>query len=374
VSYRPTACPDCLRRARLLAHLAPYIEKRLAHSAKGRLATQLLSLANEDLVAAVVPEAGAQLLAQVAAVSEDELRTELAESSYWCCCRHDPQFPVALRETPGAPWALFGGGDPLLLARLCTDGAVAIVGSRRASSYGREVARTLGRDLAHAGLAVVSGLAFGIDACAHRGALDAGTTVAVLGCGVDVPYPASHRSLWRRICEDGLVISELPLGSAPWRWTFPARNRIVAALAGMTIVVEAAERSGSLVTANLAADLGRDLGAVPGPVNSRGSAGTNALLAGGACLIREAQDALDAMLGAGVRRARPTGPQLNRDQRAVLASLNNGAQSVEEIASDADLPREEARRGLESLSALGYVDVHSTFRYSPSGLEPPAAG
>ncbi len=306
MSYHPTACPDCLRRARLLAHLAPYMEKHLARSAKGRLARQLLSLGNEDLVAAVAPDAPSQMLADVAAASADELQTELANSSYWCCCRHDPQFPVALGQTPGGPWALFGSGDPLLLARLRPEGAVAIVGSRRSSTYGREVGRALGRDLAGAGLAVISGLAFGIDSCAHRGALEAGTTVAVLGCGADVPYPASHRSLWRRISEDGLAISELPLGCSPWRWTFPARNRIVAALAGMTIVVEAAERSGSLVTADLAADLGRDVGAVPGPVNSRGSAGTNALLAGGACLVREAQDVLDAMLRSGVTRvARP---------------------------------------------------------------------
>jgi DNA processing protein len=349
------------------------MEKCLARSAKGRLATQLLRLGNEDLAAAVAPDIASQLLEHVAAVSDDELQTEIAESSHWCCCQHDPQFPAVLGQTPGAPWALFGSGDPLRLARLHPKGAVAIVGSRRADTYGRELARTLGRDLAGAGLAVISGLAFGIDSCAHRGALEAGTTAAVLGCGVDVPYPASHRSLWRRICEEGLVISELPLGSTPWRWTFPARNRIVAALAAMTIVVEAAERSGSLVTADLAADLGRDIGAVPGPVNSRGSAGTNALLSKGACLIRDAQDVLDAMLGPGVKRAGPAGPQPGRTQREVLAALKDGAQSLEEIVGDTDLPREEARRGLDSLAALGYVEVHSTFRYRPSGLEPPLA-
>jgi DNA protecting protein DprA len=143
------------------------------------------------------------------------------------------------------PWALFGSGDPLLLSRL---------------RPGCEIARTLGHDLARAGLTVISGLAFGIDACAHRGALEAGATAAVLGCGADICYPANHRSLWRRISENGLVISEMPLGSSPWRWIFPARNRIVAALAGMTVVVEAAQRSGSLITANLAADLGRTSG------------------------------------------------------------------------------------------------------------------
>jgi DNA processing protein len=144
---------------------------------------------------------------------------------------------------------------------------------------------------------VVSGLAFGIDGCAHRGALEAGLTVAVLGCGPDIAYPASHRSLWRQIAEQGLVLSELPPGTGAWRWTFPARNRIVAGLCGMTVVVEAARRSGSLVTADLAADHGRDVGAVPGPVNSRVSAGPNDLLAAGACLVREARDVLDVVAG-----------------------------------------------------------------------------
>jgi DNA processing protein len=175
---------------------------------------------------------------------------------------------------------------------------VAVVGSRRATSYGREVARELGRDLAREHVVVVSGLAFGIDGCAHRGALEAGTTVAVLGCGPDIAYPASHRSLWRQVAERGLVLSELSPGAGPWRWTFPARNRIVAGLCGMTVVVEAAWRSGSMITANLAADLGRELGAVPGPVSSRASAGTNELLAGGACVVRDASDVLEVLDGA----------------------------------------------------------------------------
>ena len=203
---------------------------------------------------------------------------------------------TALREAPNAPWALIGRGDPVMLEGLEPSKTVTIVGARRATTYGREVARELGRELAGAGMVVVSGLAFGVDACAHRGALDAGRTFAVLGCGSDIAYPAAHHSLWRRTCERGLVLSELPPGASPWRWTFPARNRIMAALAGMTVVVEAAERSGSLITAEAAADLGRQLGAVPGPVTSRTSAGPNGLLAGGAHVIREAQDVLDAML------------------------------------------------------------------------------
>jgi DNA processing protein len=175
-------------------------------------------------------------------------------------------------------------------------GVVTIVGSRRATSYGREVARSLANELGSAGAVVVSGLAFGIDACAHRGALDAGApNVAVLGCGPDVAYPAAHRGLWRRIAEQGAVISELPPGATAWRWTFPARNRIMAALGGMTVVVEAASRSGSMVTAGFASDYGRRIGAVPGPVTSRASIGPNSLLSTGAVVIREGKDVLAAL-------------------------------------------------------------------------------
>ncbi len=367
----PQACPECLRRARLLAHLTPYIEKEAGGAPAGR-APELLRLGNADLSAVVAPQVATQILSQVEAVSEDRLGAELEQSGCWCCCRHDSQFPVGLRDAADAPWALFGKGNPALLAKLVPDGAVTVVGARRASNYGREVARELGRELAGAGLIVISGLAFGIDACAHRGALDGGPTVAVLGCGADVAYPAAHRSLWRRISESGLVLSELPPGCSAWRWTFPARNRIMAALSGMTVVVEAAEHSGSLITADLAADLGREVGAVPGPVNSRLSTGTNELLTGGACLVREAQDVLDAMLGPGVRPTCPSGPRLNHTQREVLNALNDGAQSVGEVASDVGLSEEEASVTLATLEALGYAECDSKPTYSSSGLEPPS--
>jgi DNA processing protein len=268
---------------------------------------------------------------------------------------------------------LIGRGDPALLAGLEPLGAVTIVGARRATSYGREVSRELGRELAAAGLVVVSGLAFGIDACAHRGALDAGRTIAVLGCGADVAYPASHRSLWRRICEQGLVISELPPGAAPWKWTFPARNRIMAALAGMTVVVEAAIRSGSLITADLAADLGRDLGAVPGPVTSRASAGPNNLLAGGACVVRDAQDVLDAMLGAGAQQLERTGPPLDPNLAAVLASVDAGANSGDAVAAALDLSGPAAGAALARLELFGYLTCSRLGAYSRTLLVQPSS-
>ena len=227
----PRACPDCLRRSWLLALLGPYVE-RVATGEPGSRSPELLRLANEDLVEVAAPKVARQLLSRIAALSEAYLAEELELAECWACCRHGDPYPPQLRDAGDAPWALIGRGDPGLLDGLEPFGAVTVVGSRRATSYGREIARELGRELGAAGMVVVSGLAFGIDGCAHRGALDAGgRTIAVLGCGPDVAYPGAHRSLWRRISETGAVISELPPGATPWRWTFPARNRIMAALA-----------------------------------------------------------------------------------------------------------------------------------------------
>jgi DNA processing protein len=282
----------------------------------------LLCLENEDFVRSVAPDVAERVLGEVAAIVESDLTDRLKAAACWACCRHDPLYPESLWEAADAPWCLYGRGDPTLLVDLAEkSGVVTIVGARRASSYGRDVARTLGRDLAAAGITVLSGMAFGIDACAHRGALDAGRTVAVLGCGADVAYPAAHRSLWRRVQENGLVLSELPPGTGAWRWSFPARNRIMAALAGITVVVEAAERSGSLLTAEIAANLGREVGAVPGPVSSRTSAGPNDLLADGASLIRNADDVLSVPLRYEpvIRAIQPPDPlQLNRDAQAII--------------------------------------------------------
>jgi DNA processing protein len=363
----PRACPECLRRSWLLALLGPYIEK-VSSGAVGSRSPELLRLSNEDLAAASAPKVALQLLGRVEALSERRLEHELIAGQCWASCRHDALYPDSLRDAPDAPWALIGRGDPARLEGIEPDGVVTVVGARRASPYGREVARELGRELAASGIVVVSGLAFGIDACAHRGALAAGHTIAVLGCGADTAYPAAHQSLWRQICERGLVLSEFPPGASPWRWTFPARNRIMAALAGMTVVVEAAERSGSLITADLAADLGRDLGAVPGPVNSRYSAGPNNLLAGGACLVRGAQDVLDAMLGPGMRSTERTGPPLDAELEAVLDAIEGGKISCDAIASHLGIPGSEAAAGLATLEALGYVSCSLVGAYSRTML------
>jgi DNA processing protein len=368
----PTSCLDCLRRARLLASLGPYVEK-VATGEVGTRSPELLRLSSEDLVEAVAPKLAAGLLRRAVSVGEDELRSELEAAGCWACCRHGELYPSGLRDAADAPWALIGRGDPGLLDGLEPHGAVTIVGSRRATSYGREIARDLGRELAAAGLVVVSGLAFGIDGCAHRGAVDGGRTIAVLGCGPDVAYPAAHRALWRRIASEDLVLSEFPPGSTPWRWTFPARNRIMAAIAGMTVVIEAAARSGSLITADLAADLGRDLGAVPGPVNSRASAGPNALLAGGACLVRDAQDVLDAMLGPGSHRPLPERPALDPVLAAVLAAVESGESTCDAVATSLDLSGPAAASALAKLELQGYLACSTTGVYTRTLQAAPVA-
>ncbi len=181
--------------------------------------------------------------------------------------RSERGFPPLLGAIHDPPPGLFlrGAGSPELLSRP----AVAIVGARACSPYGRQVARRLGRELAGAGLVVVSGLARGVDGEAHRGALEAGgTTVAVLGCGIDRDYPAAHRPLAAEVAASGLIVSEYAPGIEPAPWRFPARNRIVAGLCPATVVVEARERSGALITTDLALEEGREVFAVPGEITS----------------------------------------------------------------------------------------------------------
>jgi DNA processing protein len=202
----------------------------------------------------------------------------------------DPGYPASLRTIAAAPVVLWFRGEP----RLADAGpCVAVVGSRASSPYGEEAAASIARDLAQAGIGVVSGLARGCDAAAHRAALDAGgPTVAVLGCGVDVVYPAEHRALHAAIGAHGLILSEFPPGMPPLAANFPQRNRIISGLARIVVVVEASERSGSLITARCAADQGRDVMAVPGSIFSDRARGCHALLRDGAGLAASGADVL----------------------------------------------------------------------------------
>jgi DNA processing protein len=292
----------------------------------------------------------------------------------WACCRHDGLYPEALGDLGDPPAVLFGRGEPALLPELARDSAVTIVGSRRASAYGREVGTNLGREVASAGIAVVSGMAIGIDSCAHSGALQTdGLTVAVLGTGVDVPYPSRSRDIYAEIVERGLVLSELPPGTTARRWMFPARNRIMAALGGMTVVVEARERSGSLITAEMADHLGREVGAVPGRAGTSPATGTNSLIHDGAALIRDGQDVLDALLGpgGGSRLRTPTGPALGRELAGILELVEGGAANPDALARDSGLAAGPLASALVKLELGGYLRSDSAGRYERTTLATP---
>lgn len=203
----------------------------------------------------------------------------------------DPGYPASLCQLPLPPPVLYVAGE------LADGPAVAVVGSRKADPYGREVAELFSRALAAAGVTVVSGFARGVDAAAHKGALSApgGRTVAVLGCGLGVDYPAGHGPLGKEIAAHGALVSELPCGTGPRAWHFPVRNRVIAALAAGVLVVQAAPRSGSLVTARHALDLGRDVWAVPGRIFDERSVGPHALIRDGAALVQHPKEILELL-------------------------------------------------------------------------------
>jgi len=206
----------------------------------------------------------------------------------------DPEYPPLLREIIDPPFALFYRGDLTLLQKPM----VATVGSRRASAYGANAAAHLARQLVSAGVAIVSGLARGIDAASHQAALDAGgSTIAVLGTGIDIIYPRSHTRLTRDISERGLLLTEFPAGTPPLAANFPIRNRIISGIALGTVIVEATSRSGSLITARMAAEQGREVCAVPGSIFAAGSEGTHRLIQYGAKLVHDANDVLEELPG-----------------------------------------------------------------------------
>lgn len=366
-----SACGDCSARGLLLGRLAAHID-RSVDGRTGERARDLLALPDEELLDAVHPKQGAaRLLGEVRARARSgELEAELARTGCWSSCACSGELPGSLADLGDSrPRALFGAGDPGLLRNLDPAAAVTVVGSRRAGSYGREVARGLGRLLAGSGLAVVSGLALGVDSEAHEGALAAaGTTVAVLGTGPERSYPRSRRNLYERIRRTGLVVSELPPATPTFRWMFPARNRVMAALAGITVVVEAAERSGSLITAEMAIECGRQVGAVPGPVTSWRSSGTNRLLADGAAVIRSAQDVLDLLLGPGAVEVTRRGRPLAGDEGRILDAVEGGATSADAVAAACGLPYPRALAALGALERDGYLAADATGRLLRSGL------
>ena len=267
--------------------------------------------------------------------------------------RSDARFPPLLRAIHDPPAGLFlrGGADPALLSRP----AVAIVGARACSAYGAGVARMLGCELASAGLVVVSGLARGVDGEAHRGALEAGgrgSTVAVLGCGIDRIYPAAHARLGEEIAESGLVVSEYAPGVQPAPWRFPARNRILAGLAAATIVVEAREGSGALITADFALEEGREVLTVPGEITSALAAGSNGLLRLGATPLTRPEDVLELF---GLEAAQPDMPELSTTAQSVLERVQEEARGADAIGRITGLGAGDVAAALAELELAGLV-------------------
>lgn len=286
-----------------------------------------------------------------------------------------PEFPRTLRDIPAAPPVLFMRGN----LRESDKIAVGIVGSRRATPYGRTVAQRFARELAEYGIMVVSGGAIGIDTAAHQGALDGGgRTVALVGCGLDIDYPASNRTLFNRIATDGAILSEYPFGSQPENWRFPQRNRLISGLSQGIVVVEAPESSGALNTVRHALDQDRTVMAVPGNIDRPASKGTNTLLKEGATLVTELNDILRALgmvvLPASSRQTtldlaferKPTGEmpttsdlhlasRLTPEQQRLYACLSLTPRHIDSIAQEAGIASTQAGIEMTLLELAGHV-------------------
>jgi len=280
----------------------------------------------------------------------------------------DDEYPALLAEIADPPFLLFAMGR---IARLSFP-AVAVVGSRAASRYGRDVATALARDLSAAGVAVVSGFARGIDAAAHAAAAGGpGGTIAVLGCGLDVDYPREHRDLKDALLRSDLILSEYTPGTPPLSQNFPIRNRIIAGLASGVVVVEASRRSGSLITARLAGEAGRDVFAVPGSIYSGTSSGAHELLRDGAILCRGVEDVLTELfpsIGGPSKSAAGALPQhtasLSSDARRLLDVLRREDEaSADELAAACQLPAAAALAALFELEGAGLAVCGEAGRY-----------
>ncbi|MDQ2891368.1 MAG: DNA-processing protein DprA [Gemmatimonadota bacterium] len=282
-----------------------------------------------------------------------------ADRAFGVAVPDSAEWPRALASIQSPPRAVYFLGAVSVLSRPC----VAIVGSRQPTAYGERVTRELAVALATAGACVVSGMAFGIDAAAHRAALDCGgVTAAVLGAGIDIIYPRSHAALYEDIAQCGVVVSEFPQGKEGFPGCFPRRNRIIAGLCGLTIVVEAGLRSGALITATHAADFGRNVAAVPGQIDSPQSQGSNQLLRDGAHVIASVEDALALANLSASAAARPL-PSLGADEAAVWDAVTQmSAETADEVIGRTGWPASR------TLAALTQLEIQGLLECSPSGM------
>lgn len=360
-----SACDHCLRASVLRSEALTFAETRYSAGLEARRLLKMDPERMAGVLASEHPEVLGGLEQTVATLAAGVARSD----GLWTVCRHEPDYPATLanfREPSDIPPVIFGMGDKGLFDELGTGAGVAIVGARRASAYGREVAYSLANEAASIGLIVVSGMALGIDGAAHRGALQAGgRTVAVLAGGPETAYPRSHRLLHEQIRAAGCVIAENPPGSEARRWAFVARNRLIAGTASMTVFVEGGEESGAMHTVGFAEELGLPVGAVPGPVTSPMSAGPNALLAEmGAHLVRDASDLLEPIgFDAPAREldgfADAESEPLDRE---IAGLIGAGERTPRRLAES--LPERSPR---EISQALGRLELSGRVAREPSG-------
>lgn len=369
------SCPACLRESLLRSEALRYAETNYSRTVDAAALLRLDAPELHETLIEMHPDVEGQMERDLEALLLDDAADG---SRIWTICRHDPEYPHRLLLLDDAPPVLYGLGDAQLLSGLARsepDGAegVAIVGARRASAYGREVAYSLANEASALGLIVVSGMALGIDGAAHRGALQGGgRTIAVLAGGPDVAYPRSHRLLHEQLVDAGCVISENPPGTTAKRWAFVARNRVIAGLAAISVFVEGTEESGARHTMDFAEQMQAAVGAVPGPVTSPLSAGPNAMLCKDqAVVVRDLADVLEVL---SIDLGRPpmgvsSAPALEGLRAEVFELVASGDATPREIALS--LPVSDAReiiRTLGQLELTGMIRRETDGSYKPTGL------
>lgn len=309
----------------------------------------LLGAPAEDVASALGLDAAgaAQLAASVASAQASDV-VSLARRGIRLVGQADAHYPPLLARIPSPPPLLFVRGDPSVLAAPC----VAVVGSRRCTAYGKAVAQAVGAAAAGAGLVVVSGGALGIDGAAHEGALAGGSTIAVMGCGVDQLYPPSHRGLLERVIASGCVVSEFALGAEPLPYHFPQRNRVIAGIAERVVVVEAAMKSGARHTVDFALDFGREVVAVPGPIWAPQSAGCLRLIADGATCLADPRDIAGLF---GLVAPSGSSPALCDRERVVVAAVGDGHVQFDSLQDVTGMSTPELLAALSSLELAGAV-------------------
>ena len=308
------------------------------------------------------------------ALANDEI-AQTAEQNITIIAYDDPLYPPLLKNIHGPPVVLYVRGNPEVLN--CK--GIGMVGSRAATHYGKSIAEQMANSLAGQGFTVISGMALGIDTAAHKGALAAeGGTIAVLGCGLDIIYPPGNHRLYKDIAASGAVVSEYPLGTIPENFRFPARNRIISGLSLGVVVVEAANRSGSLITASLALEQGREVFAVPGRIDSVKSAGTHTLLQQGAKLVHSVNDIVEEFLYTEVqgnkadtakeKKQKDFSAQLNSEETALLACLEVYPRTIDEIVRESGFSPKKTNELLLFLELKGIVQLlpGNSYQKSPT--------